>query len=181
MIVTFTLQSQYSDPLYVAGPFNISGTTSGGVTTQLATGLTKEQLLTGYTINGVDDLTTGGTIASTGVCTNTQPWSTGFVSSTPTPTVTAECWSVTYDNLTLPSDLYARYRDTNQVVQTILISNLETVDNQNGTSTAYICVSLSGAYSSPVFVQGGIEVISSYMWVNSGTPCTSNATCLIAT
>jgi len=57
MVVTFTLQNQYSGATYVAGPFNISGTTSGNVTTQLATGVTKTQLLTGHTITGVSDMT----------------------------------------------------------------------------------------------------------------------------
>jgi len=85
MIVTFTLQNQYSGATYVAGPFNISGTTDGNVSTELATGITKEQLLTGYTINGVNDSTTGGTIASTGICTNTQQW-VAFPQPTPTPT-----------------------------------------------------------------------------------------------
>lgn len=87
MIVTFTLQGQYSGATYVAGPFNISGTTSGNVTTQLASGITKSQLLAGYTINNVNDLITGGTIASTGTCTNTQQW-VAFPSPTPTPTIT---------------------------------------------------------------------------------------------
>ena len=88
MVVTFTLQNQYSGTTYVAGPFNISGTTSGNITTELATGVTKAELLTGYTISGLSDLTTGGTIASTGVCTTTQQWQ-AYPSATPTPTTTS--------------------------------------------------------------------------------------------
>lgn len=84
MVVTFTLQSIYSGQTYVAGPFNISGTTSNNNTTELATGLTKNDLLTGYTISNINDLTTGGTIASTGVCTNTIQWTTGIL---PAPTI----------------------------------------------------------------------------------------------
>jgi hypothetical protein len=74
MVITFTLQAAYSGATYVAGPFNISGTTNTGTVTELATGLTKTQLLTGYTISNINDATTGGTINSTGTCTNSIPW-----------------------------------------------------------------------------------------------------------
>jgi hypothetical protein len=74
MVITFTLQAAYSGATYVAGPFNISGTTNTGTVTELATGLTKTQLLTGYTISNINDATTGGTINSTGTCTSSVPW-----------------------------------------------------------------------------------------------------------
>ena len=74
MVITFTLQAAYSGATYVAGPFNISGTTNTGTVTELATGLTKTQLLTGYTISDINDATTGGTINSTGTCSNSVPW-----------------------------------------------------------------------------------------------------------
>ena len=86
MVITFTLQAAYSGSTYVAGPFNISGTTNTGTVTQLATGITKTQLLTGHTITGISDATTGGTINSTGTCTNSIPW---LANSTPTPTPTS--------------------------------------------------------------------------------------------
>ena len=86
MTITFTLTSGSS--LTAAGPFNISGTTSGNVTTQLATGITKNQLLTGYSISGISELTTGGTINSTGLCNTSASWTVSPV-STPTPTPTA--------------------------------------------------------------------------------------------
>lgn len=73
MNVTFTLASGSNNT--AAGPFNISGTTDSNVTSQLVTGVTKTQLLTGYTINAVNDAITGGTIASTGTCTTSLPWS----------------------------------------------------------------------------------------------------------
>ena len=85
MTVTFTLTggSASTD----AGPFNISGTTSGGASNgeSIATGVTKEQLLTGHTITNILDTITGGTIASTGTCTTTDTWS---VTPSPTPTST---------------------------------------------------------------------------------------------
>jgi hypothetical protein len=84
MTVTFTLTSGSSGT--AAGPFNISGTTSSNTTTELATGITKDQLTTGHTITGINDAITGGTIASTGTCTNTIPWN--VVQATPTPTPT---------------------------------------------------------------------------------------------
>jgi len=73
MNVTFTLTA--GSALTAAGPFNISGTTSSNVVSELATGITKDQLLTGHTINSVNDAITGGTIASTGTCTTTDTWS----------------------------------------------------------------------------------------------------------
>ncbi len=184
MIVTFTLQNQYSGTTYVAGPFNISGTTDGNVTTELATGITKAQLLTGHTITGISDSTTGGTIASTGICTNTQQWVAFPSQPTPTPTttssVTSECWSVTYSTTNPPpNDLYVRYRDNEGTVQTTLLTNIESMDNGNGTITVGLCVSLSGAYSTPVWVQGGVEITTEWLWSNDGTPCTTNGQCLI--
>lgn len=83
MTVTFTLTGGSSST--DAGPFNISGTTSGGGLNgvSIATGVTKQQLLTGHTVTNVGDTITGGTIASTGTCTTTTTWSV-----TPTPTAT---------------------------------------------------------------------------------------------
>jgi hypothetical protein len=85
MTVTFTLTGGSSST--DAGPFNISGTTSGGASNgvSIATGVTKQQLLTGHTVTNVGDTITGGTIASTGTCTTTTTWSTN---PTPTPTAT---------------------------------------------------------------------------------------------
>jgi hypothetical protein len=74
MRLTFTLQSAYTGATYVAGPFNISGTTSAGTTYWLATGVTKTQLSTGHSINTTYETLTGGTIASTGTCTTTRSW-----------------------------------------------------------------------------------------------------------
>lgn len=186
MIVTFTLQSQYADPIYVAGPFNISGTTSGNVTTELASGLTKAQLLTGYTINNVDDLTTGGTIASTGVCTNTTPWSTGIAPApTPTPTSTSTaaagtCWSYTYSTFNQPTGVSVRWRNviTDQI-DTELITNLQSMDNGDNTITTFLCVSNSGSYSTPVCVVSGMESPCPDTWINSGCSCTDSSICAL--
>jgi hypothetical protein len=81
MRLTFTLQSAYTGSTYVAGPFNISGRTSGGVNYQLSTGVTKTQLTTGHTVDTIYETITGGTIVSTGSCNTSQPWSL-----TPPPT-----------------------------------------------------------------------------------------------
>jgi hypothetical protein len=78
MTITFTLQSPYTGATYVAGPFNISGTTTGGTTYQLATGVTKNQLISGYTINTTYETLSGGTIQSTGTCSTSQEWLTGI-------------------------------------------------------------------------------------------------------
>jgi hypothetical protein len=88
MQITFTLSPSYTGATFVAGPFNISGTTSAGTAYWLATGVTKTQLTTGHTINTTLETLTGGTIASTGTCSTTQPWYVTAPTPTPTPTAT---------------------------------------------------------------------------------------------
>lgn len=78
MNITFTLQSTYTGSTYNAGPFNISGTTCDGAEYILATGVTKNQLITGYTVSTIYETISGGTITSVGDCTTTQNWLTGI-------------------------------------------------------------------------------------------------------
>ena len=183
MTVTFTLSSLYTGATYVAGPFDIYAVTNTGASTQVGTGITKAQLATGHTISGISDATTGGTINSTGTCTNTYPWYVNTPEPTPQPTATGGpsgmCWTLTYDN-TLPSDLYVRYRNNETgEIETTLINSLQAMDNQNGTYTTAICVTSGGSYSTPVFVQGGVEVSGgSFLW-SKGSECTSAAVCLL--
>jgi len=92
MRLTFTLQSAYTGTTYVAGPFNISGTTEAGTTYWLATGVTKTQLTTGHSIDTVYETLTGGTIASTGTCTTTRNW---YITS-PTSTLSFYLTGPTY-------------------------------------------------------------------------------------
>ena len=90
MNVVFTLSAATSGTT-ASTAFNISGTTSSDVVSELATGITKNQLTTGHTINGVNDAITGGTIASISpsVCVGfTTTWSVIQPTPTPTPTVT---------------------------------------------------------------------------------------------
>ncbi len=90
MTITFTLNPAFTGATYVAGPYNISGTTCPGNTYLLASGVTKNQLITGHTINTGYENLTGGTIASEGVCAGTtQPWTTGIVCTGATSGVTA--------------------------------------------------------------------------------------------
>jgi hypothetical protein len=88
MQITFTLSPSYTGATFVAGPFNISGTTSAGTSYWLVTGVTKSQLTTGHTITTAYETLTGGTIASTGTCSTTQPWYVTAPTPTPTPTAT---------------------------------------------------------------------------------------------
>ena len=83
MTVTFTLTTSST----AAGPFNISGTTSGGALNGelIATDISKDTLLTGHPISNISETITGGTIASTGTCTTTTPWYTTPATPTPTP------------------------------------------------------------------------------------------------
>lgn len=103
MTITFTLQSQYTGATYVAGPFNISGTTSGNTTYELAAGVTKSQLATGYSINTVYETITGGTICSTGDCSNCEPWS---IAPPETPSVSLYVQAVDEDSTPQATTLY---------------------------------------------------------------------------
>jgi len=67
MDIKFTLQAQYAGSQYVAGPFNISGTTDTNITYELATNVSKNDLLIGYTVTTPYNIT-GGTIQSLGTC-----------------------------------------------------------------------------------------------------------------
>jgi uncharacterized delta-60 repeat protein len=70
MDIKFTLQAQYDGSQYIAGPFNLSGTTDTNVTYELATNISKSVLLTGYTVTTPYNIT-GGTIQSLGSCITT--------------------------------------------------------------------------------------------------------------
>lgn len=83
--VIFTLTSAGTD----TGPFNISGTTNTGTVVSIANGVSRATLLSGYQVTINDDNITGGTVASTGTCTNTQPWLKPDPGVTPTPTPTS--------------------------------------------------------------------------------------------
>jgi hypothetical protein len=87
MQVTFYLTQASANT--AAGPFNISGTTSGGAanTVEIQAGVSKATLLTGYTEEIANNIT-GGTVTSTGAtCNTTDTWSidelyTGLVPET---------------------------------------------------------------------------------------------------
>jgi hypothetical protein len=92
MQVTFYLTQASANT--AAGPFNISGTTSGGAanTVLIQAGVTKQQLIDGYPKEVANNIT-GGTVTSTGAtCNSTDTWSIDelFVTPTPTPTATEE-------------------------------------------------------------------------------------------
>jgi hypothetical protein len=89
MQVTFYLTEASANT--AAGPFNISGTTSGGAlnTVLIQAGVSKQQLIDGYS-KEVDNNITGGTVTSTGAtCNSTDTWSITEIFITPTPTPTA--------------------------------------------------------------------------------------------
>lgn len=75
MQVTFYLTEASANT--AAGPFNISGTTSGGAanTVEIQANVSKATLLTGYTEEIANNIT-GGTVTSTdGTCNTTDTWS----------------------------------------------------------------------------------------------------------
>jgi hypothetical protein len=85
--VTFTLNSAYTGTTQ-ADDFTIVAKHSGGSPADdtLATGVTKAALIAGVTYT-VADTVTGGTVTSTGVCTNSVTWS-GLNAAPPAPTAT---------------------------------------------------------------------------------------------
>lgn len=103
MQITFTLSPSYTGSTFVAGPFDISGTTSEGTSYWLATGITKTELTTGYIINTIYETLTSFTINSTGTCSTSQNLSIANLptfsenSPTPTPTATVSITSYAYD------------------------------------------------------------------------------------
>jgi hypothetical protein len=99
---------------------------------------------------------------------------------TPSPTTpVGMCWTVTYSSV--PNDLYLRWRRSiDDTVVTELITNIETMDNGNGTYTVGVCAAISGAYSTPVFVQGGIEISGGAYILEAGGSCTGNSGCLVS-
>jgi hypothetical protein len=84
--VTFTLNSAYTGTTQ-ADDFTIVAKHSGGSPADdtLATGVTKAALIAGVTYT-VADTVTGGTVTSTGVCTNSVTWS--GLNAAPSPTAT---------------------------------------------------------------------------------------------
>jgi len=90
--VTFTLNALYTGTTQ-ADNFTIIGQHSGGSPsdTTIATSVTKAQLTAGVTYQ-VADTITGGTVTSTGDCTNSVPWTglSGVRSPEPTPSPTID-------------------------------------------------------------------------------------------
>ena len=134
MTVTFTLTTTST----AAGPFNISGTTSGGPLDGvfIASGITRAVLTTGYTATGISDSITGGTITSTGsesggFCTTQIAWATSE------PELPCECYRVTNEsgNRDEPAITFQYYRclDGNLVSLPVTSGSSRTVCVQNGT------------------------------------------------
>ena len=82
---TFSLHPIYF--LTQAGPYNISGTTTGGTIVLIATGVTTSQLLSGYTALVCYSISTF-TVQSNGTCTNSVNFTLPVPISSPTPTPT---------------------------------------------------------------------------------------------
>ena len=94
-------------------------------------------------------------------------------------TVTPNAICYTYTFSSVDSDLYVRYRDVNGDLITVRIIDLETMDNQNGTYTAGICVKTGSSYAEPVCVQYGNEVTCPNIWIAGNQECTTNGFCLL--
>jgi hypothetical protein len=183
MLVTF----------YLTGPFSATTlsdtfTIVGNPGAETHTGITKTQLQNGYSITFSDSVTGGTVTATNETCLGTQvqwyvnPLEIPTPTPTPTPFPQGKCYSITYS--TIPNDLAVRWRDFEDgVVMTQLINTLETMDNGNGTYTAYLCVKQGESNAVPVCVSpgiGGVEVsCDPYVWSTDDCTCTQAATCNI--
>lgn len=129
MQITFTLNGGYTGATFVAGPYNISGTTSGGSTYELANGVTKAQMITGHTVATVYETLTGGTIQSTGTCGTSQQW---YVGAAPQNTFGFDLWC-SEDNTNSPT--------ANAAYQTLTVDATELT----GTPTTDTYIKISGS------------------------------------
>lgn len=185
MVLTFTLQSAYSGTTFVAGPFDISGTTNGGTTTLLGDNISKANLLNGFTISDIDDATTGGTIQSVdGICSNSIPWTVLGPTDDPTDDPIGDpigclCYTieVPYSFLTNNDDetLYLEYVNCDGNNTLLNTSNSTSLDT--GTSLLFaVCTSLI-----PTLIRYGIEGTSQQAPVGitytQGENCTSEVGC----
>jgi len=76
MALRFTLESLYSDSIYVSGPFNIWGVTAEEERILLAENISKTTLIDGLRITNIDPSIIGGTVESIGeICSNIIEWS----------------------------------------------------------------------------------------------------------
>jgi hypothetical protein len=124
--------------------------------------------------------TTSTTTAAPTTTTTTAATTTTTTAATTTTTTAAPtclCYTYTDDPLNVPETLNVRYRSCSTGdITTTPIDQLETVDNNDGTNTWYICVEQGSSYASPVCVVGGIEQTCPQAWIEGGS-CTFNGDC----
>lgn len=124
------------------------------------------------------------TPTSTGVEPTATPTPTPSSTATPTPTPTETpgdglCFGYTYTQFEIDNGLPSvRYRNMSDNIVTSAITGLMTVDNLNGTYTAYICAKQGSSYATPVCVDGGMEVTCPNGWIE-GANCSSEPTCAL--
>lgn len=163
MNVKFTLKSGSSAT--AAGPFNISGTTNANVVSLLEASVTKDKLLTGHTINGVNDAITGGTIGSTGTTcpSSTTPWYVIQPTPTPGPTVTplptptptggGGCF-IEGTNITLAngSQVLIETLQVGNVLKSFAIDTLPLYSDDDTVLTTWNTINLTGSQSTATIV-----------------------------
>jgi hypothetical protein len=181
MVLTFTLQSAYSGATYVAGPFDISGTTSGGVTTLLGDNISKASLLAGVTISNIDDATTGGTIQSVdGICSNSIQWTvTGgpgpTVTPTPTPSGNGFCFELTMNEFDYQSsELSVRYTPVGGTLTLTALQGLEVNAEAGGEVTIFLCSETTPTWWNST----NNQVVPPMDFTDLGTNCTTNGDCV---
>jgi hypothetical protein len=170
------------------GPnFNLTANV-GSVTPSTAT---KTELTAGKSVSVADEATQV-TVTSIGTCTNaitqtipcggttttttaaTTTTTTEAPTTTTTTTEASNCIQYTYtDNpANIPVNLAVRYRTcTPGDIVTTPVNELLSIDNGDGTFTYIVCVLQGSSYSTPVCVDGGIEVSCPVSWEMGGS-CT---------
>lgn len=103
---------------------------------------------------------------------------TGTLNATPTQTSTpsatpqnCRCFELTYE-MDDVENISVRWRDCDtDTITTTNISSLQSIDNNDGTFTTYICVKQASSYSNPVCVSGDTEILCpiGVNWILGGT------------
>jgi len=134
-------------------------------------------------------ITPTNTSTPTNTPTNTQTSTpTGTIQATPTQTSTpsatpenCSCYELTYTMADV-EDISVRWRNCdNDTITTTNISSLQSIDNNDGTFTTYICVKQGSSYSTPVCVENDLEIVcpTGVSWILGGS-CSDDIDCFAA-
>jgi hypothetical protein len=141
-----------------AGPFTITDSLSN----TLASGITRSQILAGYTVLGVNNAATSITLTSSGTCTNATVIPIAGISPTPTPTPPANIiyWSFVRQ---ISGTLFTITKNGSTVVSTSLIGDSGQFNHTPGDeiiATTNENVKSSDWTQTCAFIYGGSLIVS---------------------